>query len=101
MLICNETVGITHIAYNSDTGEDEEFTSTLSGVSWYGKYRASPDTGGMHGAAVYQCRIPEAAAQRLEIAPGDKITCGNVTATVTAVHDNRRGQNPHWYIEAQ
>lgn len=34
MLVCNETVGITHIAYNSDTGEDEEFTSTLSGVSW-------------------------------------------------------------------
>lgn len=101
MLICNETVTVTHIAYNCDTGEDEELTSTLPGVSWYGKYRASPVTGGLHGTSVYQCRVPDASAEGLEIAPGDKITCGNVTATVTAVHDNRRGQNPHLYIEAQ
>ncbi|MGN0974664.1 MAG: DUF6751 family protein [Gemmiger sp.] len=53
MLICNETVTVTHIAYNCDTGEDEELTSTLPGVSWYGKYRASPVTGGLHGDAVY------------------------------------------------
>ena len=101
MLACNETVTVTHIAYNGITGKDEERTCTLSGVSWYGKYRAAADTGGMHGAAVYQCRVPEQAARGLELVPGDKITHGAVTAAVTAVHDNRRGQNPHWYIEAQ
>ena len=41
-----------------------------------------------------------AAPAGLDIAPGDKITCGTVTATVLDVHDNRGHPAPHWYVEA-
>lgn len=35
-------------------------------------------------------------------APGDKVTCNGVTATVLAVHDNRGSRRvPHIYLEAK
>lgn len=48
------------------------------------------------------CRIPEEAVSGspLEIATGDKITCGDITATVLDWHDNRGRPSPHWYVEA-
>ena len=57
---------------------------------------------GLHPVRVYQCRIPEEAVSGspLEIATGDKITCGDITATVLDWHDNRGRPSPHWYVEA-
>lgn len=102
MLGCDKTVTITHLGYDGDTDQDTEQVQTFSGCSWYGQTKAAVINDGLQSASLYKCRIPEASAGGAEpaIARGDKITCGDVTATVTAVHDNRGHPAPHWYIEA-
>ena len=84
---CDQTVTLTHLHYDGDADRDVKEETTL--------------TTGLHAARVYKCRIPESAAPAgLDIAPGDTITCGTVTATVLDVHDNRGHPAPHWYVEA-
>lgn len=102
MLGADKTVTITHFGYDSDADTDVEITRTLSGCSWYGKNKASAGATGLHPVRVYQCRIPEEAVSGLPlvIATGDKITCGDITATVLDWHDNRGRPSPHWYVEA-
>ena len=92
---------LTHLHYDGDADRDVSEETTLTGVSWYGQAKTAVDSTGLHAARVYKCRIPESAAPAgLDIAPGDKITCGTVTATVLDVHDNRGHPAPHWYVEA-
>lgn len=81
MLGADKTVTITHFGYDSGTDTDIETTRTLRGCSWYGKNKASAGTTGLHPVRVYQCRIPEEAVSGspLEIATGDKITCGDIS----------------------
>lgn len=100
---CDKTVTITHLTYDGQADEDVEQVQTFAGCSWYGQTKAAVTNDGLQSASVYKCRIPEAAAgdEPLVCARGDKITCGDVTATVTAVHDNRGKPAPHWYVEAQ
>lgn len=102
MLGCDRTVTITHLGYDGDTDQDTEQVQTFSGCSWYGQTKAAVTNEGLKAASVYKCRIPEWAAggAPLVCARGDKITCGDVTATVLDVHDNRGRPAPHWYIEA-
>lgn len=99
---CDKTVTITHLGYDGDTDQDTRLVQTFFGCSWQGKTRAVPGKEGLSPASVYQCRIPDGAAggAPLVCARGDKITCGDVTATVLDVHDNRGRPAPHWYIEA-
>ncbi len=98
---CDQTVTLTHLHYDGDADRDVKEETTLTGVSWYGQAKTAVDSTGLHAARVYKCRIPESAAPAgLDIAPGDKITCGTVTATVLDVHDNRGPPAPHWYVEA-
>ncbi len=100
---CNRTVTITHLGYNGETDKDTEQVQTFSGCSWHGQTKTAVTGDGLQSACIYRCRIPEEAAGGTvpAIASGDKITCGDVTATVTAVHDNRGRPAPHWYVEAQ
>lgn len=101
MFGCDQTVTLTHLHYDGDADRDVKEETTLAGVSWYGQAKTAVDSTGLHAARVYKCRIPESAATAgLDIAPGDKITCGTVTATVLDVHDNRGHPAPHWYVEA-
>ena len=103
MLGCDKTVTITHLGYDGDTDQDTEQVQTFAGCSWYGQTKAAVTSNGLQSASVYKCRIPEEAAGSapLVCARGDKITCGDVTATITAIHDNRGKPAPHWYVEAQ
>lgn len=100
---CDKTVTITHLTYDGQADKDVETVRTFAGCSWYGQTKAAVTSEGLQSASLYKCRIPEATASGAEpaIARGDKITCGGVTATVTAVHDNRGKPAPHWYVEAQ
>lgn len=101
LYVCDQTVTLTHLHYDGDADRDVKEETTLTGVSWYGQAKTAVDSTGLHAARVYKCRIPESAAPAgLDIAPGDKITCGTVTATVLDVHDNRGHPAPHWYVEA-
>ena len=102
MLGADKTVTITHFGYDSGTDTDIETTRTLRGCSWYGKNKVSAGATGLHPVRGYPCRIPEEAVSGspLEIATGDKITCGDITATVLDWHDNRGRPSPHWYVEA-
>lgn len=102
MLGCDKTVTITHIGYDGKKDQDVEQTQTFTGCSWYGQTKAVVTTEGLKAASVYKCRIPEDAngGAPLVCARGDKITCGDVTATVLDVHDNRGKPSPHWYVEA-
>lgn len=98
---CDQTVTLTHLHYDGDADRDVKEETTLTGVSWYGQAKTAVDSTGLHAARVYKCRIPESTAPAgLDIAPGDTITCGTVTATVLDVHDNRGHPAPHWYVEA-
>lgn len=100
---CDKTVTITHLAYDGDADKDVETVQTFAGCSWYGQTKAAVTDDGLRSACVYKCRIPEESAADGEpaIARGDKISCGDVTATVIDVHDNRGKPAPHWYVEAQ
>ena len=100
---CDKTVTITHLTYDGQADADAEQAQTFSGCSWYGQTKAAVTNDGLQSASLYKCRIPEASAGGAEpaIVRGDKITCGDVTATVTAVHDNRGKPSPHWDVEAQ
>lgn len=97
---CDKTVTITHLGYDGDTDQDTEQVQTFSGCSWYGQTRATSGKEGLSPASVYKCRIPLASGSPA-VARGDKIQCGDVTATVTAVHDNRGRPAPHIYLEAE
>lgn len=97
---CDKTVTITHLGYDGDTDQDTRLVQTFFGCSWQGKTRAVPGKEGLSPASVYQCRIPESAGTPV-VDRGDKVQCGTVTATVTAVHDNRGRAAPHIYLEAQ
>lgn len=99
MLGCNKTVTITHLGYDGTTDKDTKQVQTFRGCSWYGQTRADAGKEGLSPGSLYKCRIPLAAGSPA-VARGDKIQCGDVTATVTAVHDNRGRPAPHWYIEA-
>lgn len=103
MLGCNRTVTITHLGYDGETDRDVETSRTFAGCSWYGQTKTAVTGDGLQSDCLYKCRIPEATAGGAEpaIARGDTITCGDVRATVTAVHDNRGKPAPHWYVEAQ
>lgn len=100
MLGCTKTVTITHLGYDGDTDQDTEQVQTFSGCSWYGQTRATSGKEGLSPASVYKCRIPLGSGSPA-VARGDKIQCGAVTATVTAVHDNRGRPAPHIYLEAE
>lgn len=102
MLGCDKTVTITHIGYDGEKDQDVEQMQTFTGCSWYGQTKAAVTNEGLKAASVYKCRIPEDATggAPLVCARGDKITCGDVTATVLDVHDNRGKPAPHWYVEA-
>lgn len=99
---CDKTVTITHLTYDGQADQDVEQVQTFAGCSWYGQTKAAVTSEGLQSASLYKCRIPEEAAggEPLACARGDKITCGDVTATVTAIHDNRGKPAPHWYVEA-
>lgn len=97
---CDKTVTITHLGYDGDTDQDTEQVQTFSGCSWYGQTRAASGKEGLSPGSVYKCRIPQAVGSPA-VARGDKIQCGDVTATVTAVHDNRGRPAPHIYLEAE
>lgn len=101
---CNRTVTVTHLEYNGSADRDERIEQTFAGCSWYGQTKAAATDAGLQSAGVYKCRIPAQAAggQPPAIACGDEIACGDMSATVVAVHDNTdRPQAPHWYVEAQ
>lgn len=101
MQAADKTVTVTHHAYDGATDTDTETVQTFAGCSWYGQNKTAVDNTGLHAARVYKCRIPESAAgSEPTIAPGDTIACGDVTATVLDVHDNRGHPAPHWYVEA-
>lgn len=102
MLGCDKTVTITHLGYDGQADKDVETVRTFAGCSWYGQTKAAVTSEGLQSASLYKCRIPEEAAGSapLVCARGDKIACGDVTATVLDVHDNRGRPAPHWYIEA-
>ena len=100
MLGCTKTVTITHLGYDGDTDQDTEQVQTFSGCSWYGQSRAAAGKEGLSPGSLYKCRIPLASGSPA-VARGDKIQCGDVTATVTAVHDNRGRPAPHIYLEAE
>lgn len=97
---CNKTVTLTHLGYDADADRDTEQVQTFSGCSWQGRTHAAPGKEGLSSASVYKCRIPVAAGTPVA-ALGDRIQCGAVTATVTAIHDNRGRPAPHIYLEAQ
>ena len=99
---CDKTVTVTHLTYDGDNDKDVERVQTFAGCSWYGQTKAAVTNEGLKAASVYKCRIPEDATggAPLVCARGDKITCGDVTATVLDVHDNRGKPAPHWYVEA-
>lgn len=99
MLGCDKTVTITHLEYDGQADKDVETVRTFAGCSWYSQTRSTSGKEGLSPASVYKCRIPLASGSPA-VARGDKIQCGDVTATVTAVHDNRGRPAPHWYIEA-
>ena len=84
---CDKTVTITHLTYDGQTDADVEQAQTFAGCAWYGQTKAAVTNDGLQSASLYKCRIPEASAGGAEpaIVRGDKITCGDVTATVTAV----------------
>lgn len=100
---CNQTVTVTRLGYDGAADKDVETVQTFAGCSWYGQTKAAVTDDGLQSASLYKCRIPEKAAggKQPAIARGDKIACGDVVATVTAVHDNRGKPAPHWYVEAQ
>ena len=102
MFGCDKTVTVTHLTYDGDNDKDVERVQTFAGCSWYGQTKAAVTTEGLKAASVYKCRIPEDATggAPLVCARGDKITCGDVTATVLDVHDNRGKPAPHGYVEA-
>ena len=100
MLGCNKTVTITHLGYDGTTDKDTKQVQTFRGCNWYGQTRASPGKEGLSPGSVYKCRIPLVAGSPA-VARGDKIQCGDITATVTAVHDNRGRPAPHIYLEAE
>lgn len=103
MFGCDKTVTVTHLTYDGGNDKDVEQVQTFAGCSWYGQTKAAVTSEGLQSASLYKCRIPEEAAGGVPLvcARGDKITCGDVTATVTAIHDNRGRPEPHWYVEAQ
>ena len=100
MLGCNETVTITHLGYDGDADQDTEQVQTFYGCSWQGQTRATAGKDGLSPGSVYKCRIPVSAGVPV-VARGDRLQCGDVTATVTAVHDNRGRPAPHIYLEAE
>ena len=101
MLGCDKEVTVTHLSYDGDADRYVSTVQMFKGCSWYSQLKCTASAGGLLGASVYRCRIPATSLNgEPAIAAGDKITCGSVSATVLAVHDNRRGQCPHIYVEA-
>lgn len=100
MLGCNKTVTLTHLGYDADADKDTELVQTFSGCSWQGQTRAAAGKDGLSPGSVYKCRIPATAGAPV-VALGDRLQCGAVTATITAIHDNRGRPAPHIYLEAQ
>ena len=103
MFGCDKTVTVTHLTYDGDNDKDVEKVQTFAGCSWYGQTKAAVTSEGLQSASPYKCRSPDATPRGAEpaIPRGDQITRGGVSATVTAVHDNRGKPAPHWYVEAQ
>ncbi|MFQ7004159.1 MAG: hypothetical protein ACLRRT_11085 [Ruthenibacterium lactatiformans] len=64
------------------------------------KEQRSAGATGLHPVRVYNAASGGCFGSPLEIATGDKITCGDITATVLDWHDNRGRPSPHWYVEA-
>ncbi|MCI1951788.1 MAG: hypothetical protein LKJ50_05375 [Clostridiales bacterium] len=113
MQMANETVTYYHL---DDDGNAVSRT-VISGASWYAHTVATVSNKSVSLGKVIQCRIPT------DNAPEDFIPCeddmlvlgdcdapigtndadlrGTYNAvTISAVHDNRRGQGAHWKLEA-
>lgn len=97
---CSRTVTIIHLGYDGENDQDIKQVQTFSGCSWQGQTRATASKDGLSPANIYKCRIPLASGSPA-VTRGDKIQCGDITATVTAVHDNRGRPAPHIYLEAE
>lgn len=112
MLMADRTVTVLTLVFDPDTGSDRTIETALTGVSLFAQAIAGTADGGLVASSLYRCRIPAALCGGYEapgayagtgwtLRRGDKLRLDTgEEVTVLAVHDNRRGHNPHIYVEA-
>lgn len=110
--MADRSVTVLNLVFDPDTGGDNTVKTALSGVSLFAQTIAGAADSGLVASSLYRCRIPAALCggyvepgayagtgwtlrrgDKLRLETGDEIT-------ILAVHDNRRGHNPHIYVEA-
>ncbi|UZT82640.1 DUF6751 family protein [Caproicibacterium sp. BJN0003] len=112
MQMANETVTYYHL---DDDGNAVSRT-VISGASWYAHTVATVSNKSVSLGKVIQCRIPVENTRCFSPHEDDMLVLGDCDApigtndadlrgtynavTISAVHDNRRGQGAHWKLEA-
>ena len=99
-LLATETITVVHRHYDGALDKDIETRTVVENVSCHAKQQTNAGASGLNANDVYQFRFFSPTIEAEQLTPGSTVLYKGQTLTILAVHDNRRGVNPHWYVEA-